>query len=351
MAGAKQFGLGNDAFVDEEYGLAKEKYSEAISLEPENSSYYLKRSICHAKLEDYASSASDAEQSIKLDANNPKAHLRLGIAKFHLKEYKSSKEAFQSLSALDAENKEAVDWIKKCDAEIAANNAGNTESKVTNEAVASEKNMEEKHAAANSVKHDWYQTETNVVLTLMVKNRKKEDVEVEFGKQNVSIAVKLSSSQDYNWELNLAHPIVPQDCITRILSTKIEVKMKKTEGMRWNSLENKNEPVFAKLDKDSATNESSTRQYPTSSKRHQDWDKLAAKIEKDETEDKKEGEAALNELFQKIYANADEDTKRAMNKSFQESGGTVLSTNWKDIGAKKVDCKPPDGMEFKKYEF
>ena len=25
-----------------------------------------------------------------------------------------------------------------------------------------------------------------------------------------------------------------------------------------------------------------------------------------------------------------------MNKSFQESNGTVLSTNWKDIGAKKV---------------
>ena len=27
-----------------------------------------------------------------------------------------------------------------------------------------------------------------------------------------------------------------------------------------------------------------------------------------------------------------------MNKSFQESNGTVLSTNWKDIGAKKTEC-------------
>lgn len=26
-----------------------------------------------------------------------------------------------------------------------------------------------------------------------------------------------------------------------------------------------------------------------------------------------------------------------MNKSFQESDGTVLSTNWKDIGARKVE--------------
>jgi hypothetical protein len=35
---------------------------------------------------------------------------------------------------------------------------------------------------------------------------------------------------------------------------------------------------------------------------------------------------------------------------FQESGGTVLSTNWNDIGAKKTDVKPPDGMEYKKWD-
>jgi len=28
-----------------------------------------------------------------------------------------------------------------------------------------------------------------------------------------------------------------------------------------------------------------------------------------------------------------------MNKSFQESDGTVLSTNWKEIGAKKTEYK------------
>ena len=34
----------------------------------------------------------------------------------------------------------------------------------------------------------------------------------------------------------------------------------------------------------------------------------------------------------------------------QESNGTVLSTNWKEIGAKKIDCTPPEGMEAKAYE-
>ena len=38
-----------------------------------------------------------------------------------------------------------------------------------------------------------------------------------------------------------------------------------------------------------------------------------------------------------------------MLKSFQESNGTVLSTNWNEVGAKPVETQPPEGMEVKKY--
>ncbi len=38
-----------------------------------------------------------------------------------------------------------------------------------------------------------------------------------------------------------------------------------------------------------------------------------------------------------------------MMKSYQESGGTVLSTNWEDVGKKKVEVSPPDGMIAKKW--
>lgn len=32
-----------------------------------------------------------------------------------------------------------------------------------------------------------------------------------------------------------------------------------------------------------------------------------------------------------------------------ESAGTVLSTNWTDVGKRKVDMNPPDDVDYKKY--
>lgn len=90
--------------------------------------------------------------------------------------------------------------------------------------------------------------------------------------------------------------------------------------------------------------------YPSSRHVGKDWDKLAAQIAKDEKEEKLEGEAALNQLFQQIYGDGSEEVRKAMNKSFVESGGTVLSTNWDEVKRGHVDCKPPDGMEWKKWD-
>lgn len=67
-----------------------------------------------------------------------------------------------------------------------------------------------------------------------------------------------------------------------------------------------------------------------------------------EEEEEKE-ENAVDGLFRKIYSQADDDTRKAMIKSFTESGGTVLSTNWKEVGKDKVEVKPPDGCEFRKW--
>jgi len=43
---------------------------------------------------------------------------------------------------------------------------------------------------------------------------------------------------------------------------------------------------------------------------------------------------------------------RAMNKSFQTSGGTVLSTNWNEVAVKDYENErqAPTGMEWKTWE-
>lgn len=61
------------------------------------------------------------------------------------------------------------------------------------------------------------------------------------------------------------------------------------------------------------------------------------------------GDTALNGFFQQLYSGADEDSRRAMMKSFVESGGTTLSTNWDEVGKGNVEVKPPEGSEWKKW--
>lgn len=72
------------------------------------------------------------------------------------------------------------------------------------------------------------------------------------------------------------------------------------------------------------------------------WDAIIDEFEKEE-----EKSQDVNELFKQIYDAGNEDVRRAMNKSFQESGGTVLSTNWSNVAEKKVEPKPPSDNDGK----
>ena len=56
------------------------------------------------------------------------------------------------------------------------------------------------------------------------------DCKIEMTETTLSVTAKLPSGSEYSLELDLAHPILPLQSSYKILSTKIEIKLKKSEG-------------------------------------------------------------------------------------------------------------------------
>jgi len=60
------------------------------------------------------------------------------------------------------------------------------------------------------VSHDWYQTETSVVVEVRVKGVKAEDVSADISTTGLNLSIKLDANRDYLLDLHLAHPVVPE---------------------------------------------------------------------------------------------------------------------------------------------
>ncbi|KAJ3340199.1 Cochaperone protein [Gonapodya sp. JEL0774] len=200
--------------------------------------------------------------------------------------------------------------------------------------------------APSKIRHEWFQNDNFVTITVFVKNLPKDNVQLILEPRVLSLTVKLpNTGSDYSLELDpLAHEIVPAESKHSVMSTKIEIKLKKSEvGIKWGALEGQELFPVGKVAGSTDVPEQPPA-YPSSSRKRVDWNKLEKQAEED-----KEGEDALNSLFAKIYKDADPDARKAMLKSYTESGGTVLSTNWKEVGEKHVAPSPPDGMEARKW--
>lgn len=357
------FGKANDEFIDENYRKALELYTEAIQLDDKRDDIYCNRAQTFLKLEKYQEAVNDASQALKINPNNVKAFFRQGMALFYLGDYTSAKEAFVKGQTLDAGDGNFATWIRKCEAECDLQNGSQSHADVGVSNTPAPSHEQEKAASSISAvpsvqqpsapvkeqsRHSWYQTQTHVVVDVMLKNVQSDQLDLQIEDRSLSVTVKMATGSDYNLELDLSHPIFAQQSSYKIMKTKIEIKLKKQEGIQWTKLEGEEPTNIKQIQVKDDGNAAHT--YPSSSHYTRNWDKLAQEVTEEEKNEKKEGDAALNDLFQKIYADGTPETKKAMMKSFYESGGTVLSTNWNEIGDKKTDIKPPDGMEFKKWD-
>ncbi|WZZ73567.1 hypothetical protein YC2023_084937 [Brassica napus] len=87
--------------------------------------------------------------------------------------------------------------------------------------------------------------------------------------------------------------------------------------------------------------------YP-SSKKVKDYHKLEAEVKKNRMMISLK-ETALNKFFREIYLNSDEDM-RILHNQQEKSIGTVLSIDWKDVGAKKIESTLHDDLALKTWK-
>ncbi|KAL5712045.1 Cochaperone protein [Ranunculus cassubicifolius] len=350
-----------EAFVDDDFELAVDLYSEAIKLDPNNGNLFADRAQANIKLANFTEAVADANKAIHLDASMAKAYLRKGTACLKLEEFQTAKAALESGASLAPADARFSNFIKECNQRI-SEEAGDLSTKSV-PGTTSATTFPEKVKAIDTIsqptpvvpakpkyRHEYYQKPEEVVVTIFAKGVKPEHLVVDFGEQILSVTIEIPGEDVYHFQPRLFGKIKPENCKYLILSTKIEIRLTKVETINWTGLEFSSEPLVAqKINTSSAIVARPT--YPSSKSRAKNWDEIEAQVKKEEKDEKLDGDAALNKFFRDIYQGADEDVRRAMSKSFVESNGTVLSTDWKEVGAKKIEGSPPDGMEMKKWEY
>jgi len=198
---------------------------------------------------------------------------------------------------------------------------------------------------ATALRHEFYETDERVTISIFDRNADAAEVSVQFEPRKLSYK---------NGEKSLVleplkGQITTDACEFTVGKVKVEIRLMKTVGGRWGGLIGDSPDPLANSAAPSASITT------TSVKPKKNWEGITTEILTSEKEKSTEedpnvgGDSTLNSFFQKIFGDADEDTKRAMMKSYQESGGTTLSTNWEDVKKGKVEVKPPAGSEWKKW--
>jgi suppressor of G2 allele of SKP1 len=222
---------------------------------------------------------------------------------------------------------------------------------------------------AAKIRHEWFQNPTSITLTIYAKGVSKDRAQLDIQDDSVHVSFPHPADPNSTFSLDFdpLHALIDANQSTaKVMSTKIELILKKAVSSKWPSLEG-SEPL--KKDTDTDTDPAakaavlstfkplteSAPSYPTSSKSGpKNWDKLANDLTKkrkvkknkdasDESDDAMDidddefGGDAVDGFFKKLYKDSDDDTRRAMMKSFQESNGTALSTNWGEVGKGRVE--------------
>eukprot|EP00590_Aulacoseira_subarctica_P002729 CAMPEP_0172435530 /NCGR_PEP_ID=MMETSP1064-20121228/71230_1 /TAXON_ID=202472 /ORGANISM="Aulacoseira subarctica , Strain CCAP 1002/5" /LENGTH=409 /DNA_ID=CAMNT_0013183857 /DNA_START=95 /DNA_END=1324 /DNA_ORIENTATION=- len=307
------------------------------------------------------------------------AYKRLGIALYQLGRHDEAKANFQlalqtsaDAAHLEKKNDECLQWIDKCHEKINEHLISNPRTT----AVTASSKKSSRHSIPT---YQYYQNDYYVTVAILEPNVNERDLKVEYSADGKSLLVCLCK-QGIDVTVicgTLFDSVIVEKSKTKITDEKVLLKLKKSTPHTWHELLSKSSPIVMSganakhtaettdvietstvatvpqhrsNTTDAPTSETCSKPRPYAS--HRDWNAIERELSKKEDEEKPEGEEALNKLFKQIYGNATEDTRRAMVKSFQTSGGTVLSTNWDEVSKANYEKErqAPKGMEWKTWE-
>lgn len=390
---------GDDALSASKYTEAIDHYTAALGENPTAVKYYIGRSTAHQRAKNFPEALADAEVAVVLAHKRAKrelikdAQFRRALALFFLEKYADAEFVLDIVKKLDEKEKMLPIWTMKVAAKLKDIPEDDERRKVTAKNVpdvevpsaptpakkaagddkpkmspAAESTKTETPAEApkpivptpaNKIKHDWYQSNDSVTVDILAKGAPKDATVVEFEKDTLSVSFPVTgSTSDYHFSADpLYASIDPSQSKFRVTPNKVEITLKKAApGTKWHNLESDRQietsadenktPIPSHVLTDKTTQDSAPA-YPTSSKSGaKNWDKVV--VEDLDDKDEMEGDETSH-FFKQLFKGADPAQQRAMMKSYQESGGTVLSTDWDKVGKGEVKPEPPEGMEAKKY--
>jgi len=106
---------GNKLFAACKFSQARDKYTEAIELDPKNAALFSNRAFCDLKLEEYGSALMDADKAIAVDRGFVKAYYRRGAAHLALGKYRDAIRDFKNVVRMKPSDKDAQAKLKECE--------------------------------------------------------------------------------------------------------------------------------------------------------------------------------------------------------------------------------------------